>query len=168
MNWPELEGTITEIQPIAEHGGKIYEQTVQIRTTENSGEYSLFDGSGSISTELIGSTVVLEVSVLPSGDLERVDGGELGIYQPEEPTSEWSYLIRGKLKAIDVSDEWYAVEYERLLLLDVGIGSILIQPDNSMINQIDTSELVVGDQVEVHASRTEIVGLNTQSSQEQE
>lgn len=161
MVQPHFPAIVTEIESEAEYNGRIHEQTVTIRIPENESvsthELMLFDSPPKVTEDIIGEKLGLVVSILPSENPTIIDSAERDIKNVESPSSIWSYTFCGELVDCNVTDEWFVKGYERLLLIDIGVGKVLIQPDEDMLDATEAGTFERGDFLCVDASRTEII-----------
>jgi hypothetical protein len=150
----ELLGTTVE----SAYQGTVYEQTVHIRVN-NGTKIDLFDGTSVIDEGQIGESGDFVVLVLPRESPTIVDDEDSGIRPASNPSSKWSYEFRGEIMAVNSDDRWFNQPHDNMLVLDIGLGSILIESNEAMRQKIANESLHPGDFVCVTASRTDLIGM---------
>lgn len=151
-----LPGRIMGLSIDSIYRGTIYEQTVRIRLDD--GEYiQLFDGTSAVDSKLLGEHVKTTSLILPRAGIETKNSTGPGIHSIEDAPSDWAYEFCGEVVAVDPADEWFADSRQGLVILDIGVGTVLIDPNEGICDQIQEGSVSIGDQVCVEALRTDII-----------
>lgn len=157
---PKLEARIQEVEIEAEYRGTVYEQTAVLETNQDT--IDVFDGSGVATQELIGESHVFVIMIEPrEKGVEILDEPIHGISDATEKISKWSYNFSGQIVEPNVEDVWFRDKYDNLLLLDIGVGIVLLRPTDDMIDWMVNGELEEGDYIRVSAARTDLVAISS-------
>lgn len=146
----------TEVE--AEYRGSIYERTVKVRV--DSSTVNLFEGKSHVTEEDIETTMTLVLLAHSVETVERRDIGEKEIVQisdEDDLFSKWRCRISGEVRDVDVRNTSVSDKYSQVLLLDVGSGTILVVPDESMIELIEVGSIRVGTNIRFDCSRIDII-----------
>lgn len=148
---PELEAVLRDVRVVSEYRGTVYERTAVLETDEITME--VYDDHNVVSEEMIGQQFSFVVRALTSVDgIEDIDKAEKKISPPTEQISEWSYDFCGEI--ID-KGAWLDGATDEFLLLDVGVGTVLLVPSKEALDTLNE-----GDYLCTTATRTEIIGVS--------
>lgn len=154
---PKTQSKILDVRTETEYQDTIYEQTVEIEIEGT--KLTLFDGSNTIAEESVGRTCDLTILAYPrSNGVNKIAESEKKIVKPEKQISKWSYDFYGQIAATDVEDVWSREPYNNLVVLDVGVGCILLPLDG--VQGIDKGGIDKGDFLLVRSSSTNLVAMS--------
>jgi len=152
-----ITATIVDTEPDTVYQGTVYEQTVEIEL-ENGQILELFDGGNTVSPKMVGEELAFVLSVNPKErGVETLADDVAKIGSARNRSSQWSYDFYGRLEATDVEDIWFSDPYRNLLVLDVGVGTILVTPTTEIRELLDDGTLGVGDCAYIPGARVDIV-----------
>jgi|GEM_PF-6031270 len=155
--------TIIACEPCAQYQGTVYDQSVRVSLQgdplPSKHELTLFDDALYVTEDMIGDEVRLTLSVLPSRTVETLDDSEPDILEVDSPISEWSYDFIGDLVSVGTHYEDSTDSDDQALVLNIGIGEILVQPNDGINEALEAGTLRVGDALRVIAARTDIADL---------
>jgi hypothetical protein len=159
---PTLAVEVVEIEVEAEYRGSIYERTVRVRT--DSSTLDLFEGKSHVTEDDVGTRAELVVLGRPAGDVTLAETAKRGIEQVqdrEDRSSKWEATVVGEVVSLDVSDDWLQGQYSRVLLLDVGLGTVLLSPTDQITQMIENGSIRENSVIRVECSRVDIVGRHS-------
>lgn len=142
-----VQASIVETEPTSEYQGTIYSQRVVVKLSDGT-KIGLFDPDVAVSSEMVGSTRQLELSLLVE-DVERVTETELGVVPVDENPTQWNgHTYNGKITSVASDGEYATID------LDFGLGSVEFDCDANL-----TADLSAGHSIRVTAQRSDIKAL---------
>lgn len=124
-----------------------------VATLQSGQSLRLYEGDG---ITILSTTVPREAICLlarPKMGAERRRAVTPRIEQPADPDTEWSYNLYGTLEETDVT--LLHGDTETAYLLDIGVGTILVDPIIDDLLPTSETPLAVGDALFVPTSRVE-------------
>lgn len=153
---PKLKATLQDIQIEAKYRGTVYDQTALLETEQ--GTVEVYDDHNVVDEKTVDEAASFIILVNPSeSDFEKVKKDKKGIAETNDPISKWSHTFYGKIVSTKIEDRWFREKHERLLLLDIGIGTVLLSLTDKIEKLLKDGDLKVGDSVCVSAARTDLV-----------
>lgn len=155
---PELKAVVHDVEVEAEYQGNVYEQTVVLETEHDT--VAVFDSHTTVTEDDIGESHSFVILINPQEDgSEIVAEDTRGIAEREERTSKWSYDFYGEIVETEVEDTWFREKHDNLLLLNIGEGTVLLLPTESMVSCICEGNLGEGDVLRVSGARTDLIDI---------
>jgi len=112
-----------------------------------------------VEDDVVGKDVELVVSIRQLRNTGHAATREQSVHTVADPVSKWAYEFCGSVTAIDPKNEWFRQDPERLLVLDVGVGTVLVQAKEPSWRHVVDGELGMGDDICVTAARANVIDV---------
>lgn len=138
---------VVEIEPTTEYEGTVYNQLVVVEFP-NGVRLGLFDPDAIVDDQMVGQQKEICIGTLTESEgYELVDGRDRQINPSEDEPLHWrKHTYYGEV--VDISEH---LEHTYEVELDVGMGTILANPDKDRFPDLD-----VGDFLKVETLRSDI------------
>lgn len=151
MSSPVVRATILEMTPEARYDGTTYTQTVRVECGDGT-QINLFDGtvpvvsSDDIDTERE-LTIMAHVEEVLENEANRTSIAT---------TEDGGCIFRGVVSGLDFGTESVdeELEYDELVVLDIGIGKILVNLDGYLRTRIEDGTVERGSHVGIRSNQS--------------
>lgn len=144
-----------DVETDAEYDGVVYDRYLFVEF--HSGlTVKLFDNIVTdVSEDDVGSVVELEL-VAHTDSVSKIDEASHGI--DAEDGTEVTYT--GRIQEVNIEDRWHTVRgYDDLYCLDVGEGTMFINPHNEFKEMMTNGDISVGETVSLGTYRTDVLSV---------
>lgn len=155
-----LSGEVIAVDVESAYGGSVYERTVRLDTGQTA--IDCFEGKDHVTEEDCGRVIDVMLLAQRSTGALVSETTEKGIFQDNEADddrSQWYGTLRGEVVCAD-SNELDSRADDSTILLDVGIGTILVSAQEELKESIVNGNIDIGSIVEIESGRIDIIGRN--------
>ena len=153
---PTLQGKVVDVEVESEYRGSIYERTVRIQS--NSETIDCFEGKSHVTEDDINRDIDIVLLARTRKADVISNSSEIGLERDEnaDRKSKWHYTIFGRVKDINTGKDSTTSD-QKLLVLDIGVGTIFAEHNEEISNLVSTGGLSVGEIIQIECSRLEII-----------
>jgi len=155
-----LSGEVVAVDVESAYGGSVYERTVRLDIGQT--VIDCFEGKNHVTEEDCGKVVdIMLLAQRSTGELCS-ETSEKGIFQNNvsgDNRSQWRGTLRGEVVCTN-NDQFGGIADDPTILLDIGIGTIIISAQGELKESIVDGNISVGSIVQVESGRIDIIGRN--------
>ena len=153
-----LRGEIVDVEVEAEYRGSVYERTITLRA--GSTVLACYQDNSYVTDEDLGEIVDLRLLAQPLNRFEVFSPTDKNIVQAEttnRETSKWHTTIIGEVLGVEDEERVQNTE-DRFIVLDVGLGTVLVSPNQELMDLVDNRTTNSKLMVQIETGRLDIVG----------